>query len=413
MASCIHCGHPMIPNKGLCQKCGGFSFSETGNVGGAVGKKQTTTLDQVSATSVDRIVTGGPWDVAWGGGFVPTSITLLGGAPGAGKTTLLLQLSSVFAKITGKRSFYLSAEQPAGELRITADRLKIDNIERLRVLTDFGTGAEIEEELFKDDPPGMIILDSITSLCGKDAHAAIVICKRYRDYASKYKAPAFLIAHMTKEGDFAGLMTLQHEVSTLVTLFPEEDGSRVLKPWKNRFGPTHGEYKLIMTQTGLAAMPEKAERGKKRGNLTLVPALPPEPLTPGEIAATGTADDPLPMPPEMEAQLAQSEKRGRVRRELPPPADGLVKVKKGEGGKMKRADGKPARAKKEVREEDVLVTAETISRARAIEGEALKRKRTPMPKRAASKSRRDDKTRAKKTKAKITKGKRENTQHVR
>ncbi len=341
----------MMPGKSLCMKCGSWTVSETAGLGGAVSIKKTTTLDQVSAAAVERIVTGGPWDAAWGGGVVPTSITLMGGAAGAGKTTLLLQLSSIIAQITGRRSYYLSAEQVPGELRITADRLKITNIERLRVLAEFGSGAEIEEELLKDDPPGMMILDSISSLCGKDVHAAISICKRYKGYAAKYKAPAFLISHMTKEGDFAGLMALQHEVDTLVTLFPEEDGSRHLKAWKNRFGSTHQEHKLMMTETGLAAMPAPPER-KGRSRIVVPEDLAEELARemPG-VPIIGSKDAPKP----------------------PPPRD-LVKVKKGGSGKMERVEDDKARAAKP--------RVAKPPRAEAIEGEALKRKRTPMPRTA-------------------------------
>jgi hypothetical protein len=180
-------------------------------------------------------------------------------------TTMLLQLSVLLAANTKRPTYYVSAEQDKGELKLTLDRLNLPLLRgQLKMLKKFGAGASISESTFKADPPGMIILDSISALCGKDTHRQIDVCKCYKQYAVKYKAPTFIIAHMTKEHDFSGLMTLQHEVDTLVTLFPEDDGRRSLKAWKNRFGPTHAEYYLVMTETGLQAIPPKPEKKPKK-----------------------------------------------------------------------------------------------------------------------------------------------------
>jgi hypothetical protein len=178
-------------------------------------------------------------------------------------TTMLLQMASQIAEQTGRRAYYLSAEQAPGEIKMTVERFGLPNLDRIRVMSEIGAGAEIDEAVFKEDPPSIMILDSISALVGKDAHAGIVIAKRYKKYAIKYGAPAFLICHMTKEFDFAGLLALQHEVDALVTIHPdEEDGSRTLKAWKCRYGPTHKEYRLIMTDRGLTAMPVKEKKGK-------------------------------------------------------------------------------------------------------------------------------------------------------
>jgi len=146
------------------------------------------------------------------------------------------------------------------------------------MLKKFGAGGEIDETTFKTTPPGMLILDSVSALCGKDKEAALAVCKRYKQYAVKYSAPVFLIAHMTKEGDMAGLLSMQHEVDSLVTLFPHESedsdnpkhGVRELEALKNRYGATHRTYHLIMTERGLVPVPPEPERkGRKRGVLAL------------------------------------------------------------------------------------------------------------------------------------------------
>jgi hypothetical protein len=262
-------------------------------------------------------------------------------------TTGLIQILSSLATLTGRRAYLLSAEQGPGDLRLTADRLQLPNLERFRVLSEFGVGAEIDEELLKEDPPAGMVVDSISALCGKDVHAAIAIAKTYKKYSVKYKAPAFLICHMTKEHDYAGLMALQHEVDALVTIFPEDDGIRHLKPWKNRNGSTHSEYELVMTETGLFAPLPKEKKGKGKGKVMVAVAAKLEPLLEEEPIPS-----PLPRPIRRERHPAK-----------PPPKiielDGQTLVRKPRKGEK----SEPA-----------------ADRAHAVEGEALKRRRPAMAK---------------------------------
>lgn len=90
MANCKDCGKPLDFDRMLCRFCGGWTAvdKEVGLLG-AVSEKSTVMLDQVDATAVERIVTGGVWDAAFGGGIVPTGSTLFGGQPGAGKALAL------------------------------------------------------------------------------------------------------------------------------------------------------------------------------------------------------------------------------------------------------------------------------------------------------------------------------------
>src|ERR1700690_3348105 len=85
-AVCRNCGEFLPPKKMLCTKCGDWTPNdgETTNLA-SVSEARTTTLDQVEAISIERIKTGGPWDDVWGGGFVPGSLTLMGGSAGMGK----------------------------------------------------------------------------------------------------------------------------------------------------------------------------------------------------------------------------------------------------------------------------------------------------------------------------------------
>ncbi len=271
---CRHCEQPLPDGISICAGrfgCGGITPNSGLAVGTQAAEDSFVDAMDVEAHAIDRIVTGGPWDQCWGGGYVPTSITLLAGMPGAGKTTMLLQIAKSFSDITKRPTYFLSAEQDKGELKFTINRLKLD-LQRgqLILLREIGAGGSIDDKKLDKNPPGMIILDSVSALCGADKQGQLVVCKQYKKYAVKYKAPTFLIAHMNKEGDVAGLLTLQHEVDTLVTLFPDEDeGIRILKAWKNRYGPTHAEYKLVMGESGFSAMPEKKEGKKSKSGMVV------------------------------------------------------------------------------------------------------------------------------------------------
>jgi predicted ATPase len=379
MSVCRNCGDFLEPKKMLCRRCGEWTPNGEGALPGAALKEEDfVDATEVQAQEIARILTGGPWDEAWGGGFVPSTITLLGGAPGAGKTTLLLQLAVVFAQITKKPTYYISAEQHKGALKLTLDRLGLP-LEKgmLRLLNVQGGGGTIDEGALDKAPPGMMILDSVSALCGNDKHMQVAVCKQYIKYAIKYKCKVFLIAHMTKEHDYAGLMALQHEVDALVTLFPDDDGgTRILKPWKNRYGATHAEFKLIMTEKGFVAPPPEPEK-KGRGRKVTFEGPP---IGDGLPAGTTAAEVPPPAPEPTALETAPPPprknpfKRPAVDAILMPDGQKLVRKDKKGRAAIQRGAASAANVLKG------LGTAKRPERAAAVEGEALKKRRAPMPK---------------------------------
>ena len=66
-------------------------------------------------SEVDRVI---------GGGFVPGSVTLIGGDPGIGKSTLLLQLVGNLSKLK-EECIYISGEESLSQIKMRADRLGI------------------------------------------------------------------------------------------------------------------------------------------------------------------------------------------------------------------------------------------------------------------------------------------------
>jgi predicted ATP-dependent serine protease len=149
--------------------------------GGAVDRRKIVALSDVTASEVPRIKTGiEPIDSVFGGGIVPSTTVMLAATAGCGKSRLMLRISSIIAKQTGRRAYYIGCEQPAAEIRLLCEQLNIDNTDRINVLKEIGGGADIDEQLLKDDPPCIFVVDSINDLCGKDDRMQLVVAKRTR-----------------------------------------------------------------------------------------------------------------------------------------------------------------------------------------------------------------------------------------
>jgi DNA repair protein RadA/Sms len=199
----------------------------------------------------------GPWDECFGtdyisrrSGIVNTSVTLLGGAPGAGKSTFSLQLADAISASTLREVLYIAAEEDAAEVLARARRIQIKNLNRIRI---YPMGATTELSLvFASRKPAAIVVDSLPKLV-PDHDQAVEFCERFKPYTIEMKAPAIIIDQVNKEGDFAGLMKLQHAVDTLLIFYKVDEHTelRELHVEKNRFGIANISKFLMMTETGL------------------------------------------------------------------------------------------------------------------------------------------------------------------
>ena len=99
-------------------------------------------------------------DRVLGGGFVPGSVTLVGGEPGIGKSTLLLQLVGATAA-AGVTSLYVSGEESAGQVRSRADRL--DAVQDALWLVSETALPHIMTHIDKVQPE-IVVIDSIQTL---------------------------------------------------------------------------------------------------------------------------------------------------------------------------------------------------------------------------------------------------------
>jgi DNA repair protein RadA/Sms len=98
-------------------------------------------LGDVAAVEHARLDTGiGELDRVLGGGIVPGSLVLIGGAPGIGKSTLT---TMALANLTeaGRRTLYVSAEESAAQIRLRAERLSTGAALRIPVIAETDLSA--------------------------------------------------------------------------------------------------------------------------------------------------------------------------------------------------------------------------------------------------------------------------------
>jgi DNA repair protein RadA/Sms len=262
---CKLCSAKLPENKTKCKECGTWNIEDTFQQFESKSGEDadgSITLDKVKSEEAKRLITG-PWDYCWGGGIVQTSTTLIGGSPGAGKTTLLLQICDIIGETIPLDAYekgegqclYIAAEQSSAEIKLTAERLDLDNIKMIRMVPAMGGYAEIGNILARRKPK-FAVLDSLQGLCGEDQEATIAVLDIMKKFAVEGKFPFIAINQVTKDGELAGLMKYQHHVDCTMTFFPEPDGTRILEVMKNRFGRAHIDMAFEMTEKGLVHLPD-------------------------------------------------------------------------------------------------------------------------------------------------------------
>ena len=201
-------------------------------------------------------------DRVLGGGLVEGSVVLLSGEPGIGKSTLLLQISSELAK--SRKVLYVSGEESKGQLKLRAERLKIEG-ESLYLLTETDIESIIEES--KSVVPDVIIIDSIQTLSSEKFSSAPGSITQVREgamafieYAKTTGAAVFLVGHINKEGGISGPKILEHMVDAVLYFEGERTNSyRIIRAIKNRFGSTNEIGVFEMGDEGLIEIPNPSE----------------------------------------------------------------------------------------------------------------------------------------------------------
>ena len=216
-------------------------------------------IDAIESDLAPRITTNLPdLDRVLGGGLVLGAVTLVGGEPGIGKSTLLLQAAEQLAQ--SGRILYVSGEESPRQIAMRARRLGTTN-PNIHLFTE--TSVErIIGELDKMRPVAVIV-DSIQTVYTSSNNSTPGSVGQVRDSAGalmtaakRSSIPIFLIGHITKEGTIAGPKSLEHIVDTV--LYFEGDkfqNYRVVRAYKNRFGPVNEVAIYQMHDDGLEEVP--------------------------------------------------------------------------------------------------------------------------------------------------------------
>ena len=265
--TCSACGAVHSKWSGRCEACGEWnSITEeaplsTGpaRTGLGAARGRTIALSDLSAREapLPRTSCGiSELDRVLGGGLVPGSAVLVGGDPGIGKSTLLLQAAAQFGQ-AGLRTFYISGEEAAGQIRMRAARLGLQEapvqLAAETALRDILTTLDAER-------PDLVVVDSIQTMWSDSVDSAPGSVSQVRAAAHELTAFAkrrgtsvILVGHVTKDGQIAGPRVVEHMVDT-VLYFEGERGHqyRILRAVKNRFGPADEIGVFEMTGAGLA-----------------------------------------------------------------------------------------------------------------------------------------------------------------
>ncbi len=194
-------------------------------------------------------------DRVLGGGTVAGSTILFGGEPGIGKSTLLLQTLGILAK-QGKKVLYVSGEESAAQIKSRGERLGIQE-KNLLVVTE--NCLESILEILKKEAPQIVAIDSVQTIYSNALGSAPGTVSQVREstghlitYAKRKGVTCFFVGHVTKEGAIAGPKVLEHMVDCV--LYFESDPAqsfRILRSYKNRYGPTNEIGVFEMTGAGL------------------------------------------------------------------------------------------------------------------------------------------------------------------
>ncbi len=262
---CQSCGYVSAKWLGRCPECGAWdTLSEEAQASEknksylppAAEKMQPKTIASVARTQVERMVTGiREFDRVLGGGIVPGSRVLLGGAPGIGKARMLVAVGLRFGQ-QGVKVLYVSGEESEEQTSMRAARLGGSDSQLLIM-----TATDIDGILAQAAAvaPQLLIIDSIQTMYSAALPTAAGSVGQVREctarllrFAKASGIAVLIIGHVTKDGTIAGPRLLEHMVDVVLQF--EGDRSyafRILRALKNRFGSTNESGIFSMEAGGL------------------------------------------------------------------------------------------------------------------------------------------------------------------
>lgn len=270
---CQKCGTKHAQWQGQCNSCKEWNtlveeiIEKPSSKGWSSSKATSTSLElpvaisQIETNSEKRLVCPDEeLNRVLGGGFVPGSVTLLGGEPGIGKSTLLLQISLLFQR----KILYVSGEESQRQIKLRADRIPTKN-ESCFVLSETQTQKIFQQ--IDDLQPDVLIIDSIQTLQTQFIESSPGSVSQIKEcaseliqFAKKTHTPVVLVGHITKDGHIAGPKVLEHMVDTVLHFEGDRNHIyRILRAQKNRFGSTAEIGIYEMQSSGLRAVNNPSE----------------------------------------------------------------------------------------------------------------------------------------------------------
>jgi DNA repair protein RadA/Sms len=223
-------------------------------------------LGRVAAQEQARLSTGiGELDNVLGGGLVPGSLVLLGGAPGIGKSTLTtMALANLVA--AGRRTLYVSAEESAAQIRLRAERLTGGAPLQIPVIAE--TDLHTVLATLEHERPEVCVIDSVQTLHCAELTSAAGSVAQVRETAAEIMRTAkanaiavLLVGHVTKDGALAGPRVLEHLVDCVLQFEGERERTyRTVRAVKNRFGSTSEAGVFEMRDHGLVEVLDASAR---------------------------------------------------------------------------------------------------------------------------------------------------------
>ena len=199
-----------------------------------------------------------------GGGLVPGSLVLIGGAPGIGKSTLTTAALANLAA-AGRKVLYISGEESAAQVKLRAERL---GPHALGVPIVADTDLDAVLATLEAERPEVCVVDSVQVLYDPALTGAPGSVSQVREVAGRVMRLAkergiatLLVGHVTKEGSLAGPRVLEHLVDCVLSFEGERERTyRTLRALKNRFGSTNEVGVFEMREEGLVEVEDASAR---------------------------------------------------------------------------------------------------------------------------------------------------------
>lgn len=261
---CKDCGYESAKWLGQCPGCRSWNTFVEEKITVGAHKHSSIKKDAVAPTSILRVTTADEsriktgiteLDRVLGGGIVKGSLVLVGGDPGIGKSTILLQMCRNLVH-SGTEILYISGEESLSQIKMRAER--IGTFEKDMMLLCDNDMDNIGAAIQKSNA-SVVVIDSIQTMVVDEVSSAPgtvtqvrEVTARLMQLAKQQEVAIFIVGHVTKEGTVAGPRTLEHMVDSVLYFEGDRNnGFRILRGVKNRFGSTNEIGVFTMTDKGL------------------------------------------------------------------------------------------------------------------------------------------------------------------